>query len=449
MDPVGPSNLPTTKYARSGSLHLAYQRFGDGDADIVIVPGFVSHVEVCWEHTPYRRFMDRLGSFAGVTVYDKRGSGLSDPVEGEVSFDHRLDDLQAVIEAAGAERPVIVGYSEGGTVAALYAATHPERVSALVLFGAFAKLVRSNDHPKGLDPSVPALALEIIESHWGTGVSLGVFAPDLAGDENLRRWWARFERLAASPGAALRAMRLNYQADIRSVLASIAVPTLVMHRTHDAALPLELGRELAEGIPDARLEELPTGTAHWPWISQPEPVVEGVEEFLTGRRRVVQPDRALATVLFTDIVGSTQAAARLGDRQWRELLERHYATARRQIDAYGGRYVKSTGDGLLAIFDRPTAAIRCADEIIDREAQQGLDLRAGLHTGEIEVMDEDVGGMAVHIAARVAAEAGSRELLVSRTVKELAIGSGFAFPAAGRQQLKGVPDEWELFRAHT
>jgi len=425
-------------------VHIAYQSFGEGGRDFVLVPGVVSNLEFAWEHPPYRRFMNRLASFSRVTVYDKRGMGLSDPLDAAAGFDQHLDDLAAVIDASESADPAVMGWSDGAAVAALFAAHHPGVVQSLVLYGAFAKLLESSDYPEGGPPEQLEEVLEGVDQGWGEGVSLSFLAFEKLGDEDFCRWWGRYERASASPGLVLSALRLDSQFDIRGTLPAIHVPTLLIHRTEDPVMSVEAARFMARRIPDARLVELP-GTLHWPWLGDTEAVLAEVEEFLTGARPSVEHDRALATVLFTDVVGSTEMAAKLGDRGWRRLLEDHDATAGRELRAHRGKLIKSTGDGLLATFDRPAAAIRCTQSLRESLSRQGLQIRAGLHTGEIELMGEDVGGMAVHIAARVSSLAQAGQTLASRTVKDLVVGSGIHFEEAGARQLKGVPGEWELF----
>jgi pimeloyl-ACP methyl ester carboxylesterase len=432
------------RYARNGSVHLAYQSFGGGDREFVLVPGLVSNLEFPWEHPPYRRFMNRLASFARVTIYDKRGMGLSDPLDVAAGFDQHLDDLAAVIDAAEATRPVVMGWSEGAAVAALYAAHYPGKVESLVLYGAFPKLYEAPDYPEGTPPEGLDRIVEAVDQAWGEGVSLSFLAFESLADRDFCRWWGRYERASASPGLVISVLHLVAQLDIREVLPAIHVPTLLIHRTEDPVMTVESARLMAERMPDARLVELP-GTVHWPWLGDTDAVVEEIEEFLTGRRQVGEVDRALATVLFTDVVGSTEMVAELGDRRWRGLLEDQEATAGRELEAHQGVLVKSTGDGLLATFDRPAAAIRCAESLRESLARQGIHIRAGVHTGEIELIGQDVGGMAVHIAARVSSHAAAGQTLASRTVKDLVVGSGIQFEEAGAMQLKGVPGEWELF----
>ena len=438
------SGTPEIRYARNGDVHLAYQTFGEGDRALILVPGFVSHLEFPWEHPPYRRFMDRLGALGRVTVYDKRGSGLSDPIDAAGGFDQHLDDLAAVIAAAGARRPVVIGWSEGSAVAALFASHHPDAVESLVLYGSFPRMVSGADYPHGLAPELFEMGIQAMEEAWGEGISLAFLAPEKLGDEDFRRWWGRYERMSASPGLAMSALRIDAQLDMREVLPAIHVPTLLIHRVGDAVIPVEGARLMAEMMPEARLVELP-GTLHWPWMGDSEAVIEEVEEFVTGERRRAEPDRALATVLFTDIVRSTDLASQLGDRRWRQLVEDHDATVAHELARHNGRLVKSTGDGALATFDRPAAAIRCAGSLRRALSRQGLEIRAGLHTGEIELMRDDVGGIAVHIAARVSSLAESGQTLATRVVKDLVVGSGIDFAAAASHELRGVPGEWELY----
>lgn len=435
---------PDTRYAWSNGFSIAYQVYGAGTTDIVLVPGWVSHLEVAWEHPGYSRFMDRLASFARVVVYDKRGTGLSDPVENAPAFDPRLDDLSAVLQAAGCNRPVLFGWSEGATIAALFAATHPDLVRRLVLYGAYARGLWAKDYTFGMDAATLDDFADAVRGAWGEGVSLTVLAPDRVDDDELRRWWGRFERMSASPGLAASILLLNATMDMREVLPSIRVPTLLVHRVDDL-LPIEGALYAAERIPDARLVELP-GADHWPWLAGADDVLEPVEEFVTGKRSAPEPDRVLATVLFTDIVNSTARAAEIGDSEWRTVLTRHDSLVRDAIDRQRGVIVKSTGDGALARFDRPTAALGAARDISSAIASRlGLQARVGLHTGEIELVDGDVAGLTVHVAARIRSLAAPGEILVSRTVRDLVLGSGLALREAGTHRLKGVPDTWDLF----
>jgi pimeloyl-ACP methyl ester carboxylesterase len=429
----------TTHYADSSGVNIAYQVHGEGPLDLVFVPGFVSHVEGWWEEPLCVRFLERLAAFSRLLLFDKRGTGLSDREAGVPTLEQRMDDVRAVLAAAGSERAAVLGISEGGAMSALFAATYPERTTALVLYGTFAEFRSWVPTPEDF-----ARILCAMDEEWGTGRSLPHFAPSLAADPRLQRWWARHERSGASPGAAMALMRMNSEIDARHVLPAIRVPTLVLHRTGDVTVDVEAGRYQAAHIPGARYVELP-GVDHLPFVGDAEPILAEIEEFLTGVRPVAEPDRVLATVLFTDIVDSTKRAAALGDRRWRELLEAHHAATRRELERHRGREVKTLGDGFLAVFDGPARAVRCAEAIAGAVRTLGLEVRAGLHTGECEVMGDDLGGLAVHIAARVAALAGPGEVLVSSTVKDLVAGSGLRFDDRGAQVLKGIPSQWRLF----
>jgi class 3 adenylate cyclase/pimeloyl-ACP methyl ester carboxylesterase len=431
--------MPETKYAKSGDVHIAFQVIGDGPTDLVFVPGFVSHVEEWWEEPRCARFCERLAAFSRLILFDKRGTGLSDRVAAVPTLEQRMDDVRAVLQAAGSERAAVLGISEGGAMSALFAASHPERTSALVLYGTFAEFRSWVPTPQHFDHF-----LQAIDQNWGTGQSLPHFAPSVAHDPPFQRWWARHERAGASPGAAMALMRMNSEIDVRHVLGAIHVPTLVLHRTGDVTVSVEAGRYQAAHIPQAKYVELP-GVDHLPFVGDSEAVLSEIEEFLTGARPVLEPDRVLATVLFTDIVGSTSHAAELGDRRWRELLGDQRAAVRRELDRHRGREIDTAGDGFLATFDGPARAIRCACAIRDAVRPLGLEVRAGLHTGEIELLGDGVAGIAVHIAARVAGLAGSGEVLTSSTVKDLVAGSGLHFSDRGSHTLRGVPDQWRLF----
>ena len=434
-----------TGYALSGDVRVAYQVVGDGPRDLVLVPGFVSNLELAWEYPSYERFMRRLAAFARVIVFDKRGSGLSDPVGEVATLEERMDDIRAVMDAVGSERADVFGWSEGATIAAVFGASRPDRVSALVLYGSFARGTPAEGYPWAVRRDAWELWLQEGEGEeaWGQGFSLLMLAPSRFEDEALVRWWGRFERQSMSPTMSRAALRLDMELDIREVVPSIRVPTLVIHRTGDV-LPVEGGRWLAEQIPGARFVELP-GEDHWPWTSDPDDIVDEVEEFLTGERHDREPDRVLATVLFTDIVGSTKHATALGDRRWTDLLEQHDRLVRRELGRHRGREVKTTGDGVLATFDGPARGITCAQAICAQVRPLGIEVRAGLHTGECELRNGDVGGIAVHIGARVAGMAEAGEVLVSSTVKDLVVGSRLEFADRGTHSLRGAPGEWRLY----
>jgi pimeloyl-ACP methyl ester carboxylesterase len=431
---------PTTHYAKSGEVHIAYQVFGEGP-DLVMAPGFVSHIENYWDDPHFARWLNRLGSFCRVVLFDKRGTGLSDRVPNLPAMDERMDDMRAVMDAVKIERAAQFGISEGGSLAALFAATHPERTQSLTLYGAFARFLHWIPDDEGFD----ALT-SYIDEHWGTGTSLPNFAPTKANDLAIRQWWGKFERLGASPSAAIALMRMNREIDISGILHSIKVPTLVIHLTGDALVSIDGGRELATGIPGARLVEVP-GIDHLPWLDAGDRILSEMESFLTGSRSTAAVDRMLATVVFTDIVGSAKRADPGRDSAWGDLLEAHNKTVRRELARFRGREVKSLGGGFLATFDGPARAIHCAGAIRDSLHQLDVPVRIGVHTGEVELAEDDVRGIAVHIATRVAHIGGADDVLVSRAVKDLVAGSGIKFEDFGMHAFKGIPDAWQVFRA--
>jgi class 3 adenylate cyclase len=435
---------PETRYARSGGVHIAYQQFGSGDLDLVVVNGFTSHIELIWEHPSPSRVLEGLASFARVINFDRRGSGLSDPVSEAPTLEQRMDDVRAVMDAAGSERAALLGISEGAPMSILFAASYPDRAQALILCGGMARSTAAPDYPWGTRAEdLIASATELIGPHWGTGAVVEVASPSVADDPGVRAWYARLERASASPGMLAALVQMFLDIDVRHVVPSVHVPALVIHRTRDRLVNVRHGRWLAEHLPDARLLEL-EGDDHNIWFGDSGVVLGEIEEFLTGTRTVPDPDRVLATVMFTDIVDSTSTASGLGDRRWRELLEQHSSVTRGALDRYGGREIKSTGDGFLATFDGPARGIRCAQAAAEAVRPLGIQIRVGLHTGECEVLGDDIGGIAVHIAARVSALAGPDEILVSRTVRDLVAGSGIEFEPRGRHELKGVPDEWDI-----
>ena len=435
---------PQTKYARSGDLSIAYQVSGSGPLDLVFVPGFVSHLEHQLAEPRTARFFERLASFSRVIRFDKRGTGLSDRAVPIPTLEQRMDDVRAVMEAVGSQRAALFGISEGGPMSALFAATYPERTIALVLYGSFARSAWAPDYPWGRTAEHREARIAAMREAWGTGVLPATFSPSLAGDPAHVEWCAVFERQSASPGAVEALQRMNWDIDARHVLDAIRVPALVLHRSGDRVVRVEHGRYIAERIAGAKYVELP-GDDHVPFVGDQDRVVDEVEKFLTGVRNEAEPDRVLATVLFTDVVGATERAAALGDRQWRELLERHHAMVRRELAAFRGREIDTAGDGFLASFDGPARAIRAARTITDKVKLMGLDIRAGLHTGECEIVGPKLAGIAVHIGARIAALAGPGEVLVSQTVKDLVAGSGLRFDDRGAHALKGVPGEWRLY----
>ena len=432
-----------TKYARIGDVHIAYRVFGDGPCDILLVPGTLSHVELYWELPVNEYILKRLTSFARVIVFDKRGQGLSDRVA-EQSLEERIGDVRAVLDAAGSKRATVFGWSEGGPMSLFFAATYPERTSALVMFGTFASM-RAEPYCLSLERFDRFMAA--VEAHWGEGMLVPLNAPSMRNDKAFVQSFGRLERAASSPGGIQALFRADYENDARHLLPSIRVPTLILHRKGDSLVPVACGRDMAQKIPGAKYVELP-GEDHLLQALEPESLdllLDGIEEFMTGARHRLEPDRVLATVMFTDMVGSTQRAAELGDSRWHELLNNYYAVVRKELTAFRGREVNTAGDGLLATFDGPARAIRCACSVRERLRPLGLQVRTGLHTGECELIGDDVGGIAVHIAARVATAAEADEVLVSSTVRDLVAGSGLRFADRGMHGLKGVPDEWRLF----
>ena len=380
-------------------------------------------------------------------VLDRRGSGMSDPVTEAPTLEQRMDDVRAVMDAAGSERAALIGLSEGVPMSILFAASYPERCEALVLYGGMARATPAEDYPYGsTEEALAESGQELLLPYWGQGTTIEVSAPSQADDPEIRAFTARLERMSISPGMLARLAQMFVETDVRDVVPNMHVPALVIHRRHDRLVNVRHSRWLAEHLPDAKLVEIP-GDDHIPWYQDPELTLGEIEEFLTGTRSEPEPDRMLATVLFTDIVDSTRTAAEIGDSRWHEVLDQHDETARSAIQRFGGRAVKSTGDGFLATFDGPARGVRCARAILDASEAQGVRVRAGLHTGEIEVIGDDIGGIGVHIAARVSALAGPGEVLVSRTVKDLVAGSRLEFSDRGAHQLKGVPDEWELYEA--
>src|SRR5215207_510349 len=442
-------STPATQYATSGDTSIAYQLVGDGPIDLVLVLGFATHLELQWESPPLARFFERLSSFSRLIIFDKRGTGLSDPVTEVPTLELRIDDVRAVMDAAGSERAALFGVSEGGPMSILFAATHPQRATALVLHGAMARTTEAPDYPW----ASPAEALresaaEFIAPSWGRDAEgmVELFAPSFAADPRTLELLARLERNAASPAMVQQIFEMFLGTDVRDILPTVHIPTLVTHRRGDRVVNWRAGRDLADRIEGSKYVEL-DGIDHLPWAGDSDAVVGEVQEFLTGARSAAEPDRILATVMFTDICGSTKRAAELGDAQWRDLLEAHQTAVRRDLDRFRGCEVKTLGDGSLATFDGPARAIQCGHAIAQTARSLGLEDRIGIHSGEVEVMDEDVGGIAVHIAARVGSLASAGEVLVTSTVKDLVAGSNIQFEDRGLTQLKGVPDEWRLFAA--
>lgn len=440
--------MPETRYARSGGGSVAYQVFGRGESTFIGLPPVVSNIEMIWDDPEARAFLRGIGAFACVVHFDKRGQGLSERFSGVPTLEERVEDLTAVMDAAGIERAVLGGISEGGLMAAYFAATHPERVQALVLASTFARVAFADDYPDGLPLEVVDELVGQWESVWGTPQTLTVamMVSSKLGDPAFLRWVNRYERGSATPAAFAEALRLDARLDIREVLPQIRVPTVVIHRSGDPLVPVAHGRYVAERIPGAKFVEL-SGSDHVPWWGDTSSeVLAEIEEIVTGRRTVDPSERILATVLFTDIVRSTERAAAVGDRKWTQLLNEMDGIVARHVVGARGRIIKSTGDGHLATFDGPARAVRAA-EAVGQEVNErlGLQLRAGLHSGEVELRGEDIGGIAVHIAARVSALAGPGQVLVSRTVTDLVAGSGLSFSDVGLHDLKGVPGSWQIY----
>jgi class 3 adenylate cyclase len=441
-------DLPTTHYVKSDDVHIAYQVFGDGSLDLLFVTGFVSNIDAIWQSPDYSAFFRRLGSFCRVILFDKRGTGMSDRGSQIFTLEQRMHDVQAILDEVGSARAALFGVSEGGPMSLLYAATYPARTSALVLYGSYARRSWAPDYPFGWKDEQWERLFDNFERYWGTPQSIAVtmFAPSLASNRHGAERLASYQRAAASPGAALAIMKMNREIDVRHVLPSIRVPTLILHRAAERVIDVDHARYMAERIPGAKLIEL-AGIDHNYVLGDRDALLDQVEVFLTGAHHVQEPERVLATVLFADIVGSTERAAALGDNAWRELLETFYAKVRVVLQKYRGREINTSGDGFLATFDGPARAIRCAGAIRDAVRSLGLEVRCGLHTGECELVGKDLAGIAVHIGARVVGLAAPGEVLVSQTVRDLVAGSGLVFEERGPHALKGVPNEWLLFRA--
>jgi len=437
---------PDTRYAKVGDNYVGYQVIGDGPLDVVFIPAWNSNVDVMWEEPSLAHFLRRLASFARLICFDKRGTGISDPVPLAAlpTLEQWIDDVRAVMDATGSQRAAVLGHAEGGMMAMLFAASHPQRASALVLMEALARLRRDVDYPCGIPSDRVAMFLQHYEERWGTGANVDQIAPSLAGDARFRQWYARYERLGIGRRASTAMYATTFEYDLRPVLPTIRVPTLILHRRGNLHIRAGHGQYLAAHIPGAKYVELP-GDDHLFYAGDVDRLVDEIEEFLTGTRPAAESDRVFATILFTDIVRSTERAAELGDRRWRETLEEHDALVRRALDRHRGRLVRTTGDGALATFDGPARAIRCA-EVITRDMRGfGIAIRAGLHAGEVEQRGDDVGGIGVHIAARVMDAAGPGEVVVSSTVKDLVAGSGLVFAERGAHVLRGVPGEWRLY----
>jgi pimeloyl-ACP methyl ester carboxylesterase len=434
----------SVRFASSGDVQVAYDVVGDGPVDIVYVQGYVSHLDVMWELPAYRSFCERLGEFARLIRFDKRGMGMSDRVPHATSWETRMDDIRAVMDATGSERAAIIGESEGGPLAMLFAAAHPERTRALILQGAEVRERKDEDWPWGeATPQEFEAYMETMPERFGKGLGFGRLAPSVGDVEWGREWFGKLQRNAGTPGSVAGFIRVAYEIDVRGVPQTISVPTLIYHAVGDSVCQIENARYLAAAMPHARLVERP-GADHLPWFNDADTFIAELQQLLTGARSPARVDRVLATVLFTDIVGSTELAAQLGDRRWREVLGEHHRITREAVTQDGGREVDMAGDGVFATFDGPARAISCARRIQQGVASLGLQIRAGVHTGEVELTDDGVAGIAVNVGARVAASAGPGEVWVSDIVQQLGVGSGIEYRERGLRTLKGVPGEWRL-----
>ncbi|WP_050932012.1 adenylate/guanylate cyclase domain-containing protein [Aestuariivita boseongensis] len=437
---------PETRYALSGELSIAYQVFGDGEQDLVFVPGWISNIDLFWDEPIVARFLSELSSFCRVILFDKRGTGLSDRGYGAATLEERMDDVRAVMDAVGSESATIFGYSEGGPMSVLFAATYPERTRALILAGSYASRRAHEGYTEGLSEADVNILLEKVRAAWGTPLDIEARIPSLADNPRFRNWWARFLRGGASPSAALALLRMNLEIDVRPILASVQAPSLILHSSRDQIVSCSSGRYLAENIPHAQMVEIDADD-HVPFTETSERVLAEVRQFVTGQDRVQIEERILGTIMFTDIVGSTKIAHEIGDRAWTDTLAAHHDEVRNQLEIYGGREIKTTGDGFLAMFDGPARAIRCGHAIQSAMDAIGLRIRIGVHTGECTISGDDVSGIAVHIAARIGGMADAGQVLVSQTVRDLVAGSGIFFDNLGAHELRGVDGQWSICHA--
>jgi len=438
-------NGPIRYTTSADGTTIAWRQFGEGDVDVFWLAGFVGHLEVMFEQPLVERFCERLGAFARVVAFDKRGQGLSDRPDRAATMEEHADDVLAVMNAAELDRPALVGLSEGGPAAIMFAAAHPDRLSKLVLYGTYARLLADDDYPDGIQPELLQWLRENAATTWGEPVALQGFAPSLAADRPFAQWWARLLRLGISRSGMQRLFDTWEGIDVRAALPAIKVPTRVLCRRNDLMTPFPWSEYLADNIEGAELVDLGPDADHLFFTGDTETLLRELHDFLTGTPGGPVPEEVLATVVFTDIVGSTERAAALGDAEWHRVLARHDDLVRSELGRWRGREVKQLGDGFFAAFEGPARAIRCAQAIADGVRQFGLEIRAGVHTGECERRGDDLAGMAVHIGARVGAAARAGEILVSGTVRDLVVGSGIEFADRGTQELKGVPGEWRLY----
>ncbi len=437
--------IPEIRYAKAGDIQIAYQVFGGGARDLIVVPGWLSNLEILWEDPAYARFLRGLASFARVIIFDKRGTGLSDRVTDSPTLEERMEDVHAVMDAVGCGRAALFGYSEGGPMCALHAVTYPERTTALIMHGSYPRRTQAPDFPWGVPAEEIDRFVASFERDWGGPIGIELRMPSVAHDPAARQWWSRLIRVSASARTARILTKCNSEIDIRHLLPAIRLPTLLMHATGDRTTPVACSRYMAERIPGAKLVELPTDD-HVPWVGCPDRVLDEMAQFLTGAHRVPEIDSVVATILMTDIVDSTRLAGELGDAKWVQLRAAHNEAVRRELAVARGREIDNAGDGFCASFDGPARAIRCAAAVRAAVERIGLKLRIGLHTGECVLEPGRVSGIALHLAARVAATAGVGEIVVSRTVKDLVAGAGIQFADLGAHLLKGFEDPWQLYR---
>jgi pimeloyl-ACP methyl ester carboxylesterase len=436
--------IPETKYAKSGDINIAYQVVGNGPVDLVLVPGWISNIDVFWEEPSVVRFLNKLASFSRLILFDKRGTGLSDRVTDSPMLEERMDDVRAVLDAVGSQRATLLGYSEAGTMVALFAATYPERTNSIVMIGSFARRIKSHDYPWGVEVEKYKESIEHMEKNWGGPIGLDQRVPSKKNDEQFKKWWGKFLRMGASPRTAAAITKMNIEIDVRDILPSISVPALIIHAEGDKLITLPNGEYLAKHIPNARLVVVKTED-HLPFIERSTDISEEVEEFVTGIKTERNVERVLSTLMFTDIIDSTKKAQKLGDQKWSDLLDTHDSIIRHELSVHRGREVDTAGDSFFASFDGPARSLLCAQAINESIKEIGLSVRVGIHIGECELRGDHLAGIAVHIAARISALAGPNQILVSRTVKDLVAGSGIGFKDFGTHTLKGVSDEWSLF----